>query len=117
MGTSTQISNATTHVMKVQVGSARHASELATVPAGRKHSIEVNVNATYREYIIETDAPGLAKIVVSSDDLCDYKCITIKEENGSLVAEREPRQSNTATPSQTPKKTKWVPAWMSRSER
>lgn len=105
--------------MKLQVGSARYASALATVEAGGKYTIGVDFNATYREYIVQIDAPGLAKIIVSSDDLCDYKGITIKEEDGKLDVQKDPRQSDTATssdpPGQTSKKSKWIPAWMSKS--
>jgi len=101
--------------MKLQVGSARYASDLASVAAGGKYTIGVDFNATYREYIVLIDAPGLAKLIVSSDDLCDNKCITIKEEGGKLSMERVPRQSET-TPSdplgQTSKKFKRIPAWM-----
>ena len=121
MTTSTQIANATTQTVRVQVGSARYASDVATIVPGGKHSVAVDFNATYREYIIGIDASGLAKIVVSSDDLCDNKGITIKEENGKLNLEKEPRQSDTAesagSASQTAKKAKWIPAWLSRSER
>lgn len=120
MSASTQISNATKHIMKLQVGSARYASDLASVAAGGKYTIGVDFNATYREYIVQIDAPGLAKLTVSSDDLCDNKCITIKEEGGKLNMEMDPRQSETAPsdpPGQTSKKSKWIPAWMSRSER
>jgi hypothetical protein len=124
MAISTQVCNATTRAVKLQVGSARYASDVATIAAGGKHAIAVDFNATYREYIIGVaDTPGLEKIVVSSDDLCDCKCITIKEgPNGTLTVEKEPRQSDTATSadgsiSQTPKKAKWIPAWLSRSEK
>jgi hypothetical protein len=112
MAISTQVCNATTRAVKLQVGSARYASDVATIAAGGKHAIAVDFNATYREYIIG-----------SSDDLCDCKCITIKEgPNGTLTVEKEPRQSDTATSadgsiSQTPKKAKWIPAWLSRSEK
>lgn len=120
MSTSTQISNLTKHIMKLRVGSARYASDLASVEAGGKYKIGVDVNATYREYILQVDAAGLANIIVSSDDLCDYKCITIKEENGKLNVEKDPRHSETAPvdpPGKTSKKSKWIPAWMQRSER
>jgi len=120
MSTSTQISNATKHFMKLQVGSARYASDLASVEAGGQYTIGVDFNATYREYIMQIDAPGFAKIIVSSDDLCDNKCITIKEEDGKLNVEKDPRQSETAPihpPGQTSKKSKWIPAWMSRAEK
>lgn len=116
MAVSTQIRNGTKHVMKVLVGSGRHISELATVEAGGKYVIAVDYNATYREYTVGVDAPGLEKFVVSSDDLCDNNCITIKEEGSKLTVQKEPRQSTTApasgTTSKALKKHSWLPSWM-----
>lgn len=102
--------------MKVLVGSGRHVSELATVEAGDKYVIGVDYNATYREYTVRVDAPELEKFVVSSDDLCDNKCITIKEEDSKLTVQKEPRQSSTVTPTtiKSAKKHSWLRSWISK---
>lgn len=101
--------------MKLKVGNARHASHLATLDASGKHSIAVDVNATYREYIVQIDAPGVENVTVSSDDLCDNKRITIKEEDGKLnllMDSRHPEPDQAGTS----KVARWLPAWMSKSE-
>lgn len=118
MSASTQLSNGTKHVMKVLVGSGRHASELATVEAGGKYVIGVDFNATYREYTVGIDAPRMEKFIVSTDDLCDNTCITIKEEDCKLRVQKEPRQSDTATSTEAPTKSEkkhgWLRSWMSK---
>lgn len=116
MTTSTTIINATKHTMKLKVGNTRHASHLATLEAGGKHSIAVDVNATYREYIVQIiDEPGVENVTVSSDDLCDNKRTTIKEEDGKLNLLMDSRHSE-PDQARTSKLAKWLPAWMSKSE-
>lgn len=104
--------------MKVLVGSGRHVSELATVEAGGKYVIGVDYNATYREYTVGVEVPGLEKFVVNSDDLCDNKCITVKEEGNKLEVQKEPRQSATASSAGTAvkssKKNSWLRSWISK---
>jgi len=120
MGASTQLSNKTKHVIKVLVGSGRYVSELATVKAGGNYVLAVDFNATYLEYTVRVDAPGTANFVVSSDDLCDNKSITIKEEDAQLQVQMEPRQSRssaqaaTEAPIKSEKKHSWLRAWMSK---
>lgn len=122
MTASTQLSNETNHAMKVLVGTTRNASELATVQAGGKYIIGVDVNATYREYTVQVDAPGMEKFIVSTDDLCDHKRITIKEDGSKLNVQKEPRQSSNSnwnTPGASiesstvsEKKHSWFRSWM-----
>lgn len=102
--------------MRVLVG----AYELAEVMPGGKFIISVDFHATYREYtVVVVDAPaGMAKLVVSSDDLCDNKRITIKEEECQLKADMEPRKyssvshSSEASPTVSGKMHLWFRSWM-----
>ena len=63
--------------------------------------MQVNMNDTYREFLVGVGSDG-KNMIVTSDDCCDYKCITIKElEGGQIDLLREPRQQlavGTSTP-------------------
>ena len=82
--------NLTQEPMHMKVGNQRHFADLATVAKGAKYTMRVDSNATYQEFLMGVDAQG-KELIVSSDDCCDYKCITVKEVNGKFDVHKEPR--------------------------
>lgn len=90
MAATTVIVNLTQEPMHMKVGNQRHFADLTTVAKGAKYTMRVDSNATYQEFLMGVDAQG-KKLTVSSDDCCDYKCITVKEVNGKFDVHKEPR--------------------------
>ena len=103
----TVIVNDTKQVLSMKVGNHRHFADLATVQQGATYTMEVDFNATYREFQF-TGVEGRDrgdqnqnqnrynhnKLIVSSDECCDYSCITVKEvdDSGKLGVQKEPRK-------------------------
>ena len=87
------IVNHTQEPLHLKVGNQRDFEEFATVAKGAKYTMHVDFNATYQEFLMGVDAQG-KKLIVSSDDCCDYKCITIKEANGKFDVHKEPRRQH-----------------------
>ena len=106
---STVFVNHTQGPLKLQVGNPHYKADLATVEKDGKYTIEVDFNATYHEYFMgAVHGASDKKLVVSTDDCCDYKSITIKElGNGTFEVHKDPRSSAPATapPAVTPTKT------------
>jgi hypothetical protein len=90
MAATTVIVNHTQEPMHMKVGNQRHFADLTTVAKGAKYTMRVDFNTTYQEFLMGVDAQG-KKLIVSSDDCCDYKCITVKEVNGKFDVHKEPR--------------------------
>lgn len=105
--TSTVFVNHTQGPLKLQVGNPHYKADLATVEKDGKYTVEVDFNATYREYFMgAVHAATDKKLVISTDDCCDHKCITIKElGNGTFEVDKEPRSAPaTASPAVSPTK-------------
>ena len=96
---STVFVNHTQGPLELQVGNPHYKTDLATVEKDGEYTMEVDFNATYCEYFMgAVHAATDKKLVVSTDDCCDYKSITIKElSNGTLEVHKEPRSSAPAT--------------------
>lgn len=81
--------------MKMQVGNNHRYSDLASIKGGGEYKLHVNMNDTYREFsvgIVGTDsADSMKRVIVSSDDCCEFKCITIKEVGGEIELLHQPR--------------------------
>lgn len=90
------IHNATQGDLKMQVGNHRYFVYLATVQKDKDYTMPVDFNATYQEYLMGDDSTG-KKVIVSTDDCCDYKSITIKEKNGQFDVHKVPRRAAAAT--------------------
>jgi hypothetical protein len=90
------IHNATQGDLKMQVGNHHYFVYLTTVQKDRDYTMPVDFNATYQEYLMGEDSNG-KKLIVSTDDCCDYKSITIKEKNGQFDVQKVPRRA-VATP-------------------
>ena len=92
----TEINNQTTFPLKVQVTNSGYKSDLTIVRAGGKYVIDVDFNATYREFVMGVNNNSMKNLMVSSDDLCDNKSITITEEDGELQVHKESRHESDA---------------------
>lgn len=93
----TMIVNDTAHDLIMKVGNRNCFVPLAVVKRGCHHAMELCMNWTYQEFLLEqknTDYSDRKKLFVNSDDCCDYERITIKEssEAGKFVADRVPRK-------------------------
>ena len=58
-----------------------------------EHKVEIDVNWTYQEFCLEPAITGAAqqKIIVNSDDCCDFERITITESAGIFQVDKTPR--------------------------
>lgn len=119
MPATTEIRNQTPFRLKVQVGNAQYKSDLTTVEAGGKYVIGVDMNGTYHEYHLAGD-DSTKNLILSSDDLCDNKSITIKEEAGKLQVHKESRShgdqqqdgtTSSAVASGSNKLSRWISSW------
>ena len=89
----TVIVNHTQEPLHMKVGNQPHFADLATLAKGAKYTMRVDSNATYQEFLMGVDAQG-KELIVSSDDCCDYKCITVKEVDGKFDVHKEPRRQH-----------------------
>ena len=126
--TRTAIVNETGQDLKVKVGNQLHFADLATVRKGGKYTMDMDMNGTYREFQLTTatgatstavSATGAAeigrnsmKLVLSSDECCDYSRITVKEVDGKFDVHKEPRgrssSSSSSSSSTKSKKSIWT---------
>lgn len=86
----TEIVNNTQQVLNVKVGNHKFFVDFAKIRKGSKHRMPVDYNDTYQEFWMGPDRTG-KNVIVTSDDCCDYKCITITEVNGQFIVDRVPR--------------------------
>lgn len=86
----TVIINNTQYDLSVKAGVQRYHLDFAKIGSGSKHTMVVDYHDTYQEFRIVSEGTGM-EIVVTSDDCCDYKRITISEANGKFKLHREPR--------------------------
>lgn len=92
----TVIANATEQVLSMKlVGTSnqqRYCVDYATVDRGGEHTMMVDYNDTYQEYLLlGVDCKG-KNLILNSDECCDYKRITITElANGEFDVETESR--------------------------
>ena len=97
---STVFVNHTQGALELQVGNPHYKADLATVEKDGEYTIDVDFNATYCEYFMgAVHGATDKKVVVSTDDCCDYKSITIKElGNGTFEVHKEPRSAPATVP-------------------
>jgi hypothetical protein len=87
--------NQTKGLVKLKVGNSQYSSDVASIEGGGEYRMQVNMNDTYREFLVGVGSEG-KKMIVTSDDCCDYECITIKEDGGNIDLLRQPRAGATA---------------------
>lgn len=98
--TSTLFVNQTGNVVNMKVGNTRSSAPIASIAGGEQFRMPVNMNDTYREFLVGvgSDTGNLKTVIVTSDDCCDYQCITIKEiADGTIDLLREPRRQQQQT--------------------
>lgn len=77
--TTTKFVNATTIPFALKEGNAgvyTHVCNLGVKAPHNQHSVEIDHNATYREYVVATGIHG-QKVLVTSDDCAEYSTIRI----------------------------------------
>ena len=90
----TEIVNNTQQVLDMKVGNSLYVVDLARLGRGAKHTMQVDYTDTYQEYkfhVVGCDGDYGAVLVVTSDDCCDFKSITITEVDGKFGVQREAR--------------------------
>lgn len=88
---STMIVNKTKKALDMKVGNHHYFEDFISVPQGAKHTMRVDYNDTYQEILIGVDESG-KRLIVTSDDCFDYKCITITEVDGHFDVHKVPRR-------------------------
>jgi hypothetical protein len=86
----TVIVNNTQQDLAMQVGNHMYFVPFANLAKGAKKKLRVDYNDTYQEFLMGVDKAG-NKLIVTSDECCDFKCITITESDGKFDVQREPR--------------------------
>nr|PNR38283.1 hypothetical protein PHYPA_021394 [Physcomitrium patens] len=84
------IVNNTQQNLDMLIGNHRSFEFYANLPMGAKHNLRVDFNDTYHEFLLGVDKAG-KRLIVTSDDCCDYKCIIITEADGMFNVKQEPR--------------------------
>lgn len=88
----TVIVNNTQQDLAMKVGNHHYFVHFANLAKGAKKNLRVGYNDTYQEFLMGVDKAG-NKLIVTSDECCDYKRITITEScDGKFDVEREPRR-------------------------
>lgn len=90
----TTIVNRTKYPVVLRVGHQNCFAKLATIEVGGKHTIEIDVHWTYQEFALEpvtSGATALMKIIVNSDDCCDYERLTVTESGGKFQVDKVAR--------------------------
>lgn len=88
---STVIVNNTKKDLDMKVGNHKYFADFTSVRSGDKHTMRIDYNDTYQEFLIGVAEDG-KRLIVTSDDCCDYKSITITEVDGHLNVHKVPRR-------------------------
>jgi len=91
----TMIVNETQQPLTMKVGNRNHFFRLARVKIGGEYAMEICVDWTYQEFMLEDKRGAGKKLFVNSDDCCDYERITVKESgdsDGKLLGIKVPRK-------------------------
>lgn len=95
----TEVYNATSGDLSLKEGNAGVYRDIKLLGPKKKHVIEIDPNATYREYVV-VSAPGGDKVFVTSDDCIDNAKITILVKDGKYTFEGEGRDDQGKKPEQ-----------------
>jgi len=86
--------------LELKEGNAGVFSKLGQLKDGASFTISIDTNATYREYLIGSSISH--PLIITSDELIDFKVITVILKNGELNMEQTPRD-----PPKAPSKSYW----------
>lgn len=85
----TVIVNATKQGLTMKVG---NRNELTSVKVGGEYRMQVDVNWTYQELVLQDKCDAEKQVFINSDDCCDYERITIREIDGKFDVQRDLRK-------------------------
>lgn len=91
----TEVINATGGDLILKEGNAGVYRDIKKLREGDKHVIEIDPNATYREYVV-VSTPSGEKVFVTSDDCIDNATITIVDSGGVYKFTGKPRGESTS---------------------
>ena len=105
---STVIANRTGEVLILKVGNQNCLAKLGTIAVGGEHKVDLDVNWTYQEFSLEQFKQGVTKkIVVSSDDCCDFERLTVTESRGEFQVDKVARGQKSDAPHDVPLISNW----------
>jgi hypothetical protein len=88
----TVIVNDTKHGLTMKVGNRNCYTRLTSVKVGGEYQMQLDVNWTYREFLVQDQTDRAKQLFINSDDCCDYERITIKDIDGAFGVHRELRE-------------------------
>ncbi len=77
----TVIVNATKQGLTMKVGNRLCFAKLTSVKMGAEYRLQIDVNWTYQEFLVQDKSDTANQLYLNSDDCCDYERITIKEKS------------------------------------
>ncbi|KAG0586073.1 hypothetical protein KC19_2G061700 [Ceratodon purpureus] len=89
----TVIANETGQRLTMKMGDRNCFVRTASVRDGREYTMRLCMDWTYQEFVLEADGDPGRKLVVNSDDCCDYERITVKESDGVYAVHIVPRKT------------------------
>jgi hypothetical protein len=75
----TVIVNATKQGLTMKVGNRQCFARLTSVKVGGEYRMQLDVNWTYQEFLVQDKSHAHRPLFLNSDDCCDYERITITE--------------------------------------
>ena len=75
----TVIVNDTEHGLTMKVGNRNCYARLTSVKKGGEYKMQIDVNWTYQEFLVQDKCNQANQLFINSDDCCDYERITIKD--------------------------------------
>lgn len=75
----TVIVNATKQGLTMKVGNRHCYAKLTSVKEGAEYRMQIDVNWTYQEFVLQDKSDAGKQLFINSDDCCDYERITVQE--------------------------------------
>jgi hypothetical protein len=94
----TIVKNDTPQAFTLKEGNAGVYRDIKVLDPEKQHTIELDTNATYREYVVVQNASG-EKEYITSDDCLDNSKITIKIVDNKLFFEKVLRDTSSTSTS------------------
>ena len=88
----TVIVNDTKQGLTMKVGNRHCYARLTSIKVGGEYQLLVDVNWTYREFLLQDKTDARNQLFINSDDCCDYERIIVKEIDGKFGVERDLRK-------------------------
>ncbi|KAG0564706.1 hypothetical protein KC19_8G132500 [Ceratodon purpureus] len=89
----TVIVNSTKHGLTMKVGNRQCYAKLTSFKVGGEYKMQLDVNWTYQEFLVQDKFHSRNRVFINSDDCCNYERITIMETaDGRFDMQRELRE-------------------------